>query len=92
MRLVVCTPCILCKQLQETPLHFAAKYGHKDIVSFLLKLAVDTKAVNKHGETASDVACKNSSDAQCKRRIQDLLSGTNSHMLMVHNLLARKSN
>jgi ankyrin repeat protein len=61
--------------LQETPLHFAAKYGHEEIVSFLLKLPVDTKAVNKHGETASDVAGKSSSDRSSKNRIQSLLSG-----------------
>ncbi len=62
-------------QFQETPLHFACKYGHEDVVSYLLTFhALDTEMVNKHGETAYDVAGRNSS-AHSKHKVQTLLSG-----------------
>lgn len=62
------------KGFQETPLHFACKYGHEDVVSYLLTFhALDTEMVNKHGETAYDVAGRNSS-AHSKHKVQTLLS------------------
>lgn len=60
-------------QLQETPLHFACKNGHADIVTYLLSFqGCDTQAKNKHGETPYDVASKN---ASTKQKICGLLSG-----------------
>ena len=60
-------------QLQETPLHFACKNGHADIVTYLLTFqACDTQAKNVHGETPYDVASRNPSTNQ---KICDLLSG-----------------
>ena len=39
-----------------TPLHWAAKRGHRNIVKYLLQQCVDTKALTGKGETAGQVA------------------------------------
>ncbi|XP_014208802.1 ankyrin repeat and LEM domain-containing protein 2 [Copidosoma floridanum] len=46
------------KGLNETPLHFATKYGHKDCVKALLSYPQCLKnPLNKHKQTPSDVIC-----------------------------------
>lgn len=66
--------------MDETPLHFASKYGHEDIVAYLLSFhtIVDTNRVNKYGQTPCDIACSNDRDASLskKQRIRDLFTGT----------------
>ena len=41
---------------QETPLHWAADYGHAAAVKLLLTLGADTTIKNREGETAEDMA------------------------------------
>lgn len=46
----------LCPQTWETPLHFACKYGHADIVECLVSHPLtDIQRPNKYGETAAKV-------------------------------------
>ncbi len=42
-----------------TPLHFAAKEGHKEVVEFLCDCGADLNAHNKFGETPLDYAIEN---------------------------------
>ena len=42
----------------DTPLHLAAKFGYPDIVELLTsEPSIDTKRLNKFGESASDIVC-----------------------------------
>ena len=46
----------LCPQTSETPLHFACKYGHADIVEYLVSHPLtDIQRPNKYGETPAEV-------------------------------------
>ena len=46
----------LCPQTWETPLHFACKYGHADIVEYLVSHPLtDVQRPNKYGETPAEV-------------------------------------
>ena len=47
-----------CLQLNETPLHFACKFGHQEVVRVLTSQPLTDKTrVNKHGETARKITC-----------------------------------
>lgn len=48
------SPATFCRQFQA--LHFAARYGHSDIVDFLLKKGADPAATNNQGKTPYDLA------------------------------------
>ncbi|XP_043268391.1 ankyrin repeat and LEM domain-containing protein 2 homolog [Venturia canescens] len=64
------------KGLNETPLHFAAKYGLKDIVRVLVSYSQCLKNVrNKYGQTPADVICsrKCHDDEVLKKEIHMLL-------------------
>jgi len=42
----------------RTPLHFAAAYGHKDVVSYLLENGADPTALDEYSETPADAAAQ----------------------------------
>lgn len=47
------------KAMNETPLHFAAKFGAENVVDVLTSFPqCNTNAVNKFGEQAKDIICK----------------------------------
>lgn len=41
---------------QQTPLHYAASCGYRDLTELLLKLGIDSKAKDLDGATAAEVA------------------------------------
>ena len=45
----------------ETPLHTATRYGHTEIVEFILANVVDKNLVNENGDTPLSLAAKNES-------------------------------
>ncbi|XP_004925434.3 ankyrin repeat and LEM domain-containing protein 2 homolog isoform X1 [Bombyx mori] len=50
------------KAMNETPLHFAAKFGAEEVVDVLTSFPqCDLSAVNKYGEQAKDIICKRAS-------------------------------
>ncbi|KAM3965913.1 LOW QUALITY PROTEIN: ankyrin repeat and LEM domain-containing protein 2 [Aphomia sociella] len=64
------------KAMNETPLHFAAKFGAEDAVDVLTSFPqCNRTAVNKYGEQASDIICKRSpnSAADTVQRIEVML-------------------
>lgn len=64
-------------QCNETPLHFAAKFGQVAVVELLAnEPAMDKERVNKDGLTAAQVACTRSGSTQDKQRIVELLKGS----------------
>ena len=42
----------------RTPLHFAAAYGHKDVVNYLLENGADPTALDEYSETPADAAAQ----------------------------------
>lgn len=66
----------------ETPLHFACKYGHEDIVAFLVTFPSTCQTIkNKYGQVPADVVCKDGNKS-AQSKIEQLLkgvSGVNSH-------------
>ncbi|OWF45782.1 Ankyrin repeat and LEM domain-containing protein 2 [Mizuhopecten yessoensis] len=62
----------------ETPLHFACKFGHKDVVSVIVSHPkVDRNLRNNNGQTASEVICSRCSkpEENLKDEIKELLEG-----------------
>ncbi|XP_033742871.1 ankyrin repeat and LEM domain-containing protein 2-like [Pecten maximus] len=62
----------------ESPLHFACKFGHKDVVSVIVSHPkVDRFFRNSNGQTAADVICSRCSnpDENLKDEIKELLEG-----------------
>ena len=51
----------------QTPLHYAARGGHKEIVEFLLTKGADPEAANKWGWTAQMLAAKYGHDDLARR-------------------------
>ena len=65
-------------QFGETPLHFACKLGHSEIVSLLLTFPlISTSIKNRDGKTASEIICQKSKSPlpEVKARIEELLRG-----------------
>ncbi|XP_018327433.1 uncharacterized protein LOC108738495 [Agrilus planipennis] len=65
------------KGLNETPLHFASKFGAVEVVEVLVSFSVcDKTAKNKYGKTAAEVICSRYNDSNVtstKKRIATLL-------------------
>ncbi|CAB3225478.1 unnamed protein product [Arctia plantaginis] len=64
------------KAMNETPLHFAAKYGAEHVVDVLTSFPqCNTTAVNKFGEQPKDIICKRTStfSAEVPAAIQGML-------------------
>lgn len=64
------------KAMNETPLHFAAKFGAEDAVDVLTSFPqCNRTAVNKYGEQPKDIICKRSSSSspETVRRISTML-------------------
>ncbi|XP_069362293.1 ankyrin repeat and LEM domain-containing protein 2 homolog isoform X2 [Maniola hyperantus] len=64
------------KAMNETPLHFAAKYGAESVVDVLTSFPQCNKlATNKYGEMAKDIICSRSSTTSPEtiRRIKAML-------------------
>ncbi|XP_052744504.1 ankyrin repeat and LEM domain-containing protein 2, partial [Bicyclus anynana] len=63
------------KAMNETPLHFAAKYGAEGVVDVLTSFPqCNRHATNKYGETPHDVICsRSSSSPEVIRRIRAML-------------------
>jgi hypothetical protein len=64
------------KIVGETPLHYACKLGHLEIVRFLLSQpSLDTTLTNKYNKTAADIVCDNakSSSTALRDKISDLM-------------------
>ncbi|XP_060078282.1 ankyrin repeat and LEM domain-containing protein 2-like [Ylistrum balloti] len=62
----------------ESPLHFACKFGHKDVVSVIVSHPkVDRFFRNNYGQTAADVICSRCTDPDenLKDEIKELLEG-----------------
>ncbi|XP_070553431.1 ankyrin repeat and LEM domain-containing protein 2-like isoform X2 [Ptychodera flava] len=58
----------------ETPLHFACKFGHVDVVEVLgSHPAVCKTAKNKQGQIPSEIACMRSGSKETKEKIEILL-------------------
>ena len=51
---------------KDTPLHVAARYGHTEVVKFILANVVDKNPVNEDGVTPFHEATKNGSLEICK--------------------------
>ena len=65
-------------QANETPLHFACKFGHVEVVQVLvMHKALDKERVNKYGEKPRDIVCNRmrNGGATIKQEIYNLLSG-----------------
>ena len=76
--LVACLPCPLPPQNNETPLHFASKLGHEQIVALLTSFPQTNTAIrNRYGETPGDVVSRNARmpTAGQRERITGLLQG-----------------
>ena len=72
-------------QNNETPLHFACKFGYEEIVSFLVSFPQTcTEVKNSFGETPADVVCRNAthSSPRLRKRIQELLKGSSEQFLL----------
>ncbi|GBP77365.1 Ankyrin repeat and LEM domain-containing protein 2 [Eumeta japonica] len=55
------------KAINETPLHFAAKFGAEDVVDLLTSFPqCNRRAVNKYGERPEDVICKRACNASAE--------------------------
>ena len=70
--------CPLSLQNNETPLHFASKRGHEQIVAYLMSFPqTSTSIQNRYGETPGDVAGRNAKTCTVglKERIKQLLRG-----------------
>ena len=62
-------------QNRETPLHFACKYGHEEIVAFLVSFPSTCQTIkNKYGQVPADVVCKDGNKS-AKSRIEEILKG-----------------
>ncbi|XP_060806251.1 ankyrin repeat and LEM domain-containing protein 2 homolog [Amyelois transitella] len=64
------------KSMNETPLHFAAKFGAVEVVDVLTSFPqCNRAAVNKYGEQAKDIICKRTSNAspETSDRIRSML-------------------
>ncbi|KOB72692.1 Uncharacterized protein OBRU01_11933 [Operophtera brumata] len=67
---------LACEAMNETPLHFAAKFGGADAVDVLTSFSQCNKsAVNKYGEQPKDVICKRADNTtgETAKRIASML-------------------
>jgi ankyrin repeat protein len=69
------------KQLAETPLHFACKYGSLEVARLFLEYDACLRSIkNKNGKTALDLVCTKAVSAQAKSNdeaIKNLFEGKN---------------
>lgn len=64
------------KGFNETPLHFAAKYGHVSMVALLVnEPAIDLTRTNNSQQTVADVTCTRSANKANEQAILDILQG-----------------
>lgn len=69
----------------ETPLHFASKFGHVDMVKLLANEPLTKSRLrNKYNQTAADVACARSGTNEQKALIEEALLGENKGSLSIY--------
>ncbi len=72
----VTQPLAFHPQFGETPLHFACKWGHTEIVALLLSLPLTSTTIkNKEGKTPAEIICQKQKNLEVKTKIEELLAG-----------------
>ncbi len=69
-------PLLFHSQFGETPLHFACKLGHTEIVALLMSLPLTSTTIkNKEGKTPAEIICQKKPSPKVKTKIEELLAG-----------------
>lgn len=64
------------KKLNETPLHFACKFGSLEVVRILMSFDMCNRTVkNKHGKTPEDLICIKAKSQDNLEAIKSLFEG-----------------